>query len=129
MEGIVFPPSARRLIIQGRSGRGDWIRTSDPLRPRQVRYQAALRPDRPDYPTESRPARRAGRESLGLETPGVWLQAGYGLSVPGRGRGVRSASVRPIAHLIASRYIVCTRASSQVSAAWPIALKKTRPLP
>ena len=27
-------------------GRGDWIRTSDPLRPRQVRYQAALRPDR-----------------------------------------------------------------------------------
>ena len=28
------------------SGRGDWIRTSDPLRPRQVRYQAALRPDR-----------------------------------------------------------------------------------
>ena len=27
------------------SGRGDWIRTSDPLRPRQVRYQAALRPD------------------------------------------------------------------------------------
>ena len=25
--------------------RGDWIRTSDPLRPRQVRYQAALRPD------------------------------------------------------------------------------------
>ena len=28
-----------------KSGRGDWIRTSDPLRPRQVRYQAALRPD------------------------------------------------------------------------------------
>ena len=26
-------------------GRGDWIRTSDPLRPRQVRYRAALRPD------------------------------------------------------------------------------------
>jgi hypothetical protein len=30
-------------------GRGDWIRTSDPLRPRQVRYQAALRPDYLDY--------------------------------------------------------------------------------
>ena len=27
-------------------GRGDRIRTYDPLRPRQVRYQAALRPDR-----------------------------------------------------------------------------------
>jgi hypothetical protein len=31
--------------ISEESGRGDWIRTSDPLRPRQVRYQAALRPD------------------------------------------------------------------------------------
>src|SRR4030095_3927312 len=31
--------------ISERFGRGDWIRTSDPLRPRQVRYQAALRPD------------------------------------------------------------------------------------
>jgi hypothetical protein len=27
------------------SGRGDWIRTNDPLLPKQVRYQAALRPD------------------------------------------------------------------------------------
>jgi hypothetical protein len=27
-------------------GRGDWIRTSDLLNPIQVRYQAALRPDR-----------------------------------------------------------------------------------
>ena len=34
--------------ILEKSGRGDWIRTSDPLRPRQVRYQAALRPDRRD---------------------------------------------------------------------------------
>ena len=31
--------------LQREIGRGDWIRTSDPLRPRQVRYQAALRPD------------------------------------------------------------------------------------
>src|SRR5438105_1189964 len=43
-------------------GRGDWIRTSDPLRPRQVRYQAALRPDLPIIlrtaaPTGERPAR------------------------------------------------------------------------
>ena len=35
--------------ISKRFGRGDWIRTSDPLRPRQVRYQAALRPDRPPH--------------------------------------------------------------------------------
>ena len=32
-------------LTLAKSGRGDWIRTSDPLRPRQVRYQAALRPD------------------------------------------------------------------------------------
>jgi hypothetical protein len=31
--------------IPSNFGRGDRIRTSDPLRPRQVRYQAALRPD------------------------------------------------------------------------------------
>jgi membrane-bound lytic murein transglycosylase MltF len=34
--------------MNSESGRGDWIRTSDPLRPRQVRYQAALRPDSED---------------------------------------------------------------------------------
>ena len=33
------------VTYRSESGRGDWIRTSDPLRPRQVRYQAALRPD------------------------------------------------------------------------------------
>jgi hypothetical protein len=31
--------------INGLNGRGGVIRTHDPLRPRQVRYQAALRPD------------------------------------------------------------------------------------
>src|SRR3954453_11635399 len=31
-----------------KSGRGDWIRTSDPLLPKQMRYQAALRPDSHD---------------------------------------------------------------------------------
>ncbi len=29
-----------------KDGRGDWIRTSDPLFPKQMRYQAALLPDR-----------------------------------------------------------------------------------
>jgi hypothetical protein len=42
--GIIRHPCDRK--IPAKSGRGDWIRTSDPLRPRQVRYQAALRPDR-----------------------------------------------------------------------------------
>ena len=38
-----------------KSGRGDWIRTSDPLRPRQVRYQAALRPDPTIVPVPADP--------------------------------------------------------------------------
>jgi hypothetical protein len=28
-----------------KNGRDDWIRTSDPLLPKQMRYQAAPRPD------------------------------------------------------------------------------------
>ena len=36
---------------EGVFGRGGGIRTRDPLRPRQVRYQAALRPDRHSYCT------------------------------------------------------------------------------
>jgi hypothetical protein len=38
-------------------GRGERIRTSDPLRPRQVRYQAALRPDPQPIVSERRPPR------------------------------------------------------------------------
>ena len=30
--------------VDPKSGRGDWIRTSDLLLPKQTRYQAALRP-------------------------------------------------------------------------------------
>ena len=35
------PPS---LFFKGLVGRGEWIRTTDPLLPKQVRYQTALRP-------------------------------------------------------------------------------------
>ncbi len=37
--------SINSFQINERFGRGGAIRTPDPLRPRQVRYQAALRPD------------------------------------------------------------------------------------
>ena len=45
--GKVFceQPWNEREDTQEIIGRGDRIRTYDPLRPRQVRYQAALRPD------------------------------------------------------------------------------------
>src|SRR3954463_2607911 len=33
-------------VLDDDIGRGDWIRTSDPLLPKQMRYQAALRPDK-----------------------------------------------------------------------------------
>ena len=32
-------------IDDSENGRGDWIRTNDPLLPKQVRYQTALRPE------------------------------------------------------------------------------------
>jgi hypothetical protein len=64
---------SRQRLLRGtansnsKSGRGDWIRTSDPLRPRQVRYQAALRPDSEDprfycdFQTPVRPGSLGGR--------------------------------------------------------------------
>ena len=36
---------AALLVSSGKDGRDDWIRTSDPLLPKQMRYQAAPRPD------------------------------------------------------------------------------------
>jgi hypothetical protein len=40
------PCGLRRREFREEGGRGDWIRTSDPLNPIQVRYQTALRPGR-----------------------------------------------------------------------------------
>jgi hypothetical protein len=51
--------SARMIGIAGgisqrdRFGRDDWIRTSDPLTPSQVRYQAAPHPDRERIPSKA----------------------------------------------------------------------------
>ena len=36
---------SRMLSTREGCGRGDWIRTSDPLHPMQVRYRAAPRPE------------------------------------------------------------------------------------
>src|SRR5215467_9538428 len=45
--------TVRRIDPEG--GRGGRIRTGGPLRPRQVRYQAALRPDSCDRISTARP--------------------------------------------------------------------------
>ena len=55
--------SGRGWRFQPFDGRGDWIRTSDPHTPSVMRYQAALRPDRPGAAASA--AVRKGRD-LGL---------------------------------------------------------------
>jgi hypothetical protein len=49
----------------GESGRGGGIRTPDPLLPKQMRYQAALRPDLMIIPHSSvyAPAHEHGRDA------------------------------------------------------------------
>jgi hypothetical protein len=42
---VIAPGAGVFLTGSFRNGRGEKIRTSDPLHPMQVRYQAALRPD------------------------------------------------------------------------------------
>ena len=50
MDNRTFLPHSRsRLIHAPLNGRGEVIRTLDPLHPMQVRYQAAPRPDRETY--------------------------------------------------------------------------------
>ncbi len=44
--GIRALQFANAVVAKDENGRGDWIRTSDLLRPMQVRYQAAPHPDR-----------------------------------------------------------------------------------
>jgi hypothetical protein len=52
-----------------KSGRGGQIRTGDPLRPRQVRYQAALRPDSLNYLTPLELSTRITRTGDPTSTP------------------------------------------------------------
>ena len=56
--------------------RDDWIRTSDPLHPMQVRYRAALRPEFPErganlkkkyYPLNDNPTLFNASRSLGID--------------------------------------------------------------
>ena len=73
--------------MNSKSGRGDWIRTSDPLRPRQVRYQAALRPDRPSLShgrSDQQGSRPDGTGELATDS---------GESAPPAPTGARSASL------------------------------------
>ena len=69
-------------------GRDDWIRTSDPLLPKQMRYQAALRPDDNDKGlkykrnaanrqrlTGSAGRRRTGRPRYASSSPAAFISA------------------------------------------------------
>jgi hypothetical protein len=104
------------IKINRRFGRGGAIRTPDPLRPRQVRYQAALRPDicwslhsktPPDSPhtatrtktTQNRPdrAKTASVGPLRVKTPAALI---------------RLPVQRPQEHPFSSEYFLNTLASS-----------------
>ena len=45
LTGPLLPAEKSSLFIGMENGRGERIRTSDPLLPKQVRYQTALRPE------------------------------------------------------------------------------------
>src|SRR5438093_10807808 len=100
-------PLGRRPLEGGEGlrsprGRGAQIRTGDPLLPKQVRYQAALRPDRRGGSLESSKRRPRGQETAHLLTaiselllagtvtvppsPGSWANGG---TRPGRAHVVR----------------------------------------
>src|SRR6185436_19580092 len=80
-------PGGRRTGASARrrksSGRGEKIRTSDPLHPMQVRYQAALRPDRNYRLYRSEGSRRQPKE--GLAALGVQKPADLGQLMTQRG--------------------------------------------
>ena len=58
---IKNPTAAKWLDFLGIFGRGGGIRTRDPLHPMQVRYQAALRPDKREIIPEDARANAASR--------------------------------------------------------------------
>ena len=57
---------------QGKNGRSERIRTSDPLLPKQVRYQTALRSDRGGRITGF--ARGLQETKMGKAARGVWVR-------------------------------------------------------
>ena len=77
-------PSSRLSESKMSDGRDDWIRTSDPLTPSQVRYQAAPRP-------EPCPGGQKGNSTT---TPGRRLRLSRGGS-PGGGSRPSAPRVRP----------------------------------
>src|SRR5205809_4076751 len=82
--------SARRFSV----GRGEWIRTTDPLLPKQMRYQAALRPERAHSIT-SGPVigviDGAGVRCSVMRAPGTGARSGVGAAARMRRRPVAAA--------------------------------------
>ena len=60
-------PSGRDGVAAGLTGRSGGIRTHDPLSPRQVRYQTALRSDRGDQVAAS--VAKGNRDSVAAAIP------------------------------------------------------------
>src|SRR5262245_8842547 len=69
------PLSYRRAFPRRGPGRGEWIRTTDPLLPKQMRYQAALRPEVPRrsaYLTTLRDLDSLGERTTGEDFALAW---------------------------------------------------------
>src|SRR5882762_6813992 len=70
------------MASSGGGGRGEWIRTTDPLLPKQMRYQAALRPEAGhSIPT--------GRQSGSVMVGAAWRRSRI---APAVGRRSKAAS-------------------------------------
>src|SRR6267143_190947 len=72
------------MASSGGGGRGEWIRTTDPLLPKQMRYQAALRPEAGhSIPT--------GRKTGSVMVGAAWRRSGIAAAVGRRSRAAASA--------------------------------------
>ena len=86
LEGRCSSPSELLAL----NGRGDWIRTSDPLRPRQVRYQAAPRPDTSDsIEPHTLTAMRLVRKPMVWQAPHLWAAQWISSAVCSMPSGIR----------------------------------------
>src|SRR6266850_1645308 len=73
------------MASSGGGGRGEWIRTTDPLLPKQMRYQAALRPEGRHSITIA--------DGMGFAGPETWRWKGWRQH---RFGGIKPQGVNPL---------------------------------
>src|SRR5437773_512818 len=93
------PAELQARSLKPRHGRGEWIRTTDPLLPKQMRYQAALRPVEglrawivADLPREAQGSVAAGRVRATRRGPGSAAASNAGMAPRGASGGAAEAA-------------------------------------